>query len=143
MSISHSSSELTATDFSSIFRDSSTELAHRPLGSRRGSPPYRVKRILDICYAALGLCLLSPLLMLIALAIRLESPGPVLFRQLRLGRGGRAFCLYKFRTMIRDAEACLAGLEHLNESPDRVLFKMRRDPRITRVGRFLRRTSLD
>jgi lipopolysaccharide/colanic/teichoic acid biosynthesis glycosyltransferase len=80
---------------------------------------------------------------LIALLIRLDSPGPVLFRQLRQGQGGRIFWFWKFRTMSLDAEHRLGELEALNESAGRVLFKIRRDPRVTRLGRFLRRSSLD
>jgi exopolysaccharide biosynthesis polyprenyl glycosylphosphotransferase len=103
---------------------------------------YAVKRSLDVCASALGLLVLSPLLALVALAIRLDSPGPVLFRQLRRGRGGSAFSIVKFRTMSTDAEARRSELAALNEV-DGPLFKVREDPRVTRVGSFLRRTSLD
>jgi len=78
----------------------------------------------------------------VAVAVRLDSAGPVLFRQLRVGRYGREFQIYKFRTMHVDAERRLAELRHLNEQ-DGVLFKIRDDPRVTRVGRHLRRLSLD
>jgi exopolysaccharide biosynthesis polyprenyl glycosylphosphotransferase len=101
------------------------------------------KRVIDLVGSGLGLLLLSPLLVLIALAIRLTSRGPVLFRQTRIGRKGEPFQIYKFRTMVTDAELRMKELEHLNESEGGVLFKMKRDPRITRVGRILRRTSLD
>jgi lipopolysaccharide/colanic/teichoic acid biosynthesis glycosyltransferase len=85
---------------------------------------------------------LFPVLAVLALAIKLGGRGPVLFRQTRVGKNGEAFSLYKFRTMIVDAEQRKAQLIALNES-DGVLFKMRKDPRVTRVGAFLRRYSLD
>ena len=101
-----------------------------------------VKRVFDTIVAGVGLIIALPLLLLIALAIRLDSPGPVLFRQTRVGRGGRAFTVYKFRSMIEGAEAAQAGLEELNQA-DGPLFKLKDDPRCTRVGRILRRLSLD
>jgi lipopolysaccharide/colanic/teichoic acid biosynthesis glycosyltransferase len=104
---------------------------------------FTVKRILDYIGAGLGVLLLSPLMLGIALLILLDSRGPVLFRQQRLGLGGKPFWLWKFRTMVVDAEDRLGGLEHLNESQGGVLFKIRHDPRVTRIGRLLRRTSLD
>jgi exopolysaccharide biosynthesis polyprenyl glycosylphosphotransferase len=103
---------------------------------------YVVKRATDIVGAGLGLLLLAPLFALIALAIRLDSRGPVLFRQARRGRGGSTFRIAKFRTMTADAETQRFDLGQLNEVTG-PLFKMRSDPRITRVGGFLRRTSLD
>src|SRR5262249_3124071 len=78
----------------------------------------------------------------IALAIRVTSPGPILFRQERIGARGAPFTMFKFRTMVRDAEARRQEVDHLNEASG-PLFKIRRDPRVTRVGRFLRRCSLD
>src|SRR6187551_3482007 len=95
---------------------------------------------LVLCVAALPVLL--PVLGLVALAVRLDSPGPIVFRQQRTGRDGQRFWMYKFRTMVRDAEAMKASLAHLNilPPPD---FKIPNDPRITRVGRFLRKTSLD
>jgi len=104
---------------------------------------FTVKRIFDYIGAGLGVLLLSPLMLGIALLIRLDSRGPVLFRQQRLGLGGKPFWIWKFRTMVVNAEDCLGGLEHLNESRGGVLFKIRHDPRVTRIGRLLRRTSLD
>ncbi len=106
-----------------------------------GGPRF-VKEIFDRVGAALLIVALSPLLIALAVAIRVNSPGPVLFRQVRVGRHGREFVICKFRTMYIDAEARLAELRHLNDY-DGVLFKMRNDPRITRVGRWLRRFSLD
>ncbi len=101
-----------------------------------------VKRILDVVVAAALLVLAAPLMLLIALAIKLDSPGPVIFRQRRVGKDGRLFTFYKFRGMVADAEARLHEVAHLNEV-DGPIFKSRRDPRVTRVGRVLRRTSLD
>jgi lipopolysaccharide/colanic/teichoic acid biosynthesis glycosyltransferase len=91
--------------------------------------------------AGVGLILLSPLLLAIAIAIRIDSRGPVLFRQERVGRGGRVFRMLKFRSMVKDADRLKAGLAEHNESDG--LFKIADDPRVTRVGGWLRRTSLD
>jgi lipopolysaccharide/colanic/teichoic acid biosynthesis glycosyltransferase len=101
------------------------------------------KRIIDVLGAGVGILLLSPLMLAIALAISLDSKGPIFFRQERLGRGGKPFLIWKFRTMVVDAEQLLQDLEHLNESDGGILFKMKDDPRVTHVGKFLRRTSLD
>jgi exopolysaccharide biosynthesis polyprenyl glycosylphosphotransferase len=101
-----------------------------------------VKRALDVLGAALVLLLTSPFLALAALGIRLDSPGPILFRQERVGKGESRFMVYKFRTMYQDAEEQLERLRGHNEATG-PLFKMKRDPRITRVGRILRRTSID
>ena len=101
------------------------------------------KRVIDLTGAGLALLLLSPVMLLICLIIRGTSKGPGLFRQTRLGRNGEPFQILKFRTMVMDAEQRMKDLEHLNESEGGVLFKMKRDPRITTIGRILRRTSLD
>jgi exopolysaccharide biosynthesis polyprenyl glycosylphosphotransferase len=101
-----------------------------------------VKRLIDILAAALLLLLLAPVFALIAIAIKLDSRGPVLFRQTRSGKDGVPFAFLKFRGMVADAEARRAALEALNEAQGPI-FKMKRDPRVTRVGRVLRRTSLD
>ena len=105
--------------------------------------PLWIKRAVDLAGALVGLLLLSPVMLGIALLIRLESPGPVLFRQLRHGYRGRLFWVLKFRTMVVDAEERLGELERKNESAGGVLFKLRDDPRVTPLGRFLRRSSLD
>ncbi len=104
--------------------------------------PLVAKRIFDLLVSASLLLLLAPLSIGLALAIKLESPGPVFFRQRRVGLNGREFWLYKFRSMCHDAEARLAHVQDQNEM-DGPVFKMRQDPRVTRVGQFLRRTSLD
>jgi exopolysaccharide biosynthesis polyprenyl glycosylphosphotransferase len=101
-----------------------------------------VKRGLDIVLSAALLVVLAPLMLLVAALIRVTSPGPVLFTQSRLGYNKRRFNIYKFRTMTNDAEARINEVEHLNEVSGPV-FKIKNDPRITRVGQFLRRTSID
>ncbi len=100
------------------------------------------KRAFDIAVSALAMMVAAPAFALLSLAIKLDSPGPVFFRQTRVGRNGREFTLYKFRSMYEDAEARLAELQHRNEMSGPV-FKLRDDPRVTRVGRLLRKTSLD
>jgi exopolysaccharide biosynthesis polyprenyl glycosylphosphotransferase len=100
------------------------------------------KRACDVLVAGLGLLLLAPLLLAVALAVKLSSRGPVVFRQERIGLRGRPFTLLKFRTMVEGADRMLDTLREQNEA-DGPLFKLRSDPRITRVGHFLRRYSLD
>ncbi|MDA0168650.1 sugar transferase [Solirubrobacter taibaiensis] len=103
-----------------------------------------VKRAIDMFASGLGLLVLSPLLAAVALAIRLDSPGPIFFRQKRHGRGGSVFEIMKFRSMVQDAEAQRHDIGHLNEMEGSgPLFKMANDPRITKVGAFIRKTSLD
>ena len=130
------------------------ELASRSHGVKRRSlrlkawrmtviGSYAVKRAMDIILSALGMIILSPVFIAIAAAVKFTSRGPVIFKQVRVGRYGRYFDFYKFRSMYQDAEARKAELLKLNESADGVIFKMKDDPRITKVGRFLRRTSLD
>ena len=130
------------------------ELASRTRGNRRRSmrllawkvtvkASYATKRLMDIVLSAVGMLLLSPVYLAIAAAVKLSSPGPVFFVQTRVGRYGRHFKFYKFRSMRQDAEARKGALMARNESKDGVIFKMKDDPRITKVGRFLRRTSLD
>jgi exopolysaccharide biosynthesis polyprenyl glycosylphosphotransferase len=101
-----------------------------------------VKRAFDLVGSSLGLLVLSPLMIVIAIAIKLDSKGPVFFRQLRVGRDEERFGLFKFRTMVPDAEQLKHTLADRNEAQEG-LFKIARDPRVTRVGSFLRRTSLD
>jgi lipopolysaccharide/colanic/teichoic acid biosynthesis glycosyltransferase len=103
----------------------------------------RLKRGLDLVGAALLVLLSAPVLTAIAVAIKLEDGGPVLFRQTRVGRHGRLFVMLKFRSMVPDAEARKAALMAHNEMSDGILFKIRRDPRVTRVGRICRKLSLD
>jgi lipopolysaccharide/colanic/teichoic acid biosynthesis glycosyltransferase len=101
-----------------------------------------VKTVFDRASAALLLLVASPVLLLIGLAVRIDSRGPAIFSQTRVGRHGRTFRVYKFRTMVNGADTMKQELSDSNEF-DSVLFKMRNDPRITRVGRVLRKTSLD
>jgi len=100
-----------------------------------------LKRAFDLTGATLGVLAISPVLAAIALGIRLDSKGPVLFRQTRVGREGQRFEMIKFRSMVLDAEDRKAELVNQNEAVG--LFKIANDPRITRVGRFIRRSSLD
>jgi len=102
-----------------------------------------MKRVADVAIASVALVLLSPLMLLIALAIRIDSPGPVLFRQRRVGKGGKHFEVFKFRSMIEGADAEQETLLQQAEEADGRRFKLKDDPRVTRSGRFLRRTSLD
>lgn len=103
---------------------------------------YLLKRGLDITVAALALACIAVIAPVLALAVKLDSPGPVFFAQRRVGRDGRLFTMYKFRTMVVDAEQRLAELQQQNEGAG-LLFKMRRDPRVTRVGAVLRKLSID
>lgn len=99
------------------------------------------KRAFDVTVSAVALVVLSPVMLLIMAAIKLSSPGPVIYRQSRCGLNGRRFTLYKFRSMVADAERLRADVEHLNERE--VAFKLARDPRVTRVGQLLRKYSID
>jgi exopolysaccharide biosynthesis polyprenyl glycosylphosphotransferase len=111
------------------------------IGVVQGS--YLLKRLFDIVASAVLLVLLLPVFVGVALAIRLESPGAILFRQTRVGRWGKLFTMWKFRSMYADAEARKAALMAQNEMAGGVTFKMKNDPRVTRVGRFIRKTSID
>ena len=101
------------------------------------------KRLMDILISVLALILGSPFILLTALLVKISSPGPIIFSQVRVGRYGRHFKFYKFRSMYIDAEERRAELLTHNESGDGVIFKMKRDPRITPVGRFIRKFSID
>lgn len=102
-----------------------------------------VKRTIDVLLSATALVLLSPIFLLVALAVRLSSPGPIFFLQERVGLGGRRFRIIKFRSMVPDAEERRAEIAAQSVYPDRRLFKVKDDPRVTPVGAVLRRTSLD
>lgn len=103
---------------------------------------FLLKRVLDITVSTIGLVLTAPLMIAIAVAIRLDSKGPIFYRAQRVGRKGRTFTCYKFRTMVENADRLKRDLEHMNER-DSVLFKISNDPRITRLGAKLRKYSLD
>lgn len=104
---------------------------------------YALKRFFDIVLSLAALIVLMPLFVIIAIAIKLDSRGPVFFIQERVGYLGQNFFFYKFRSMFTDAEKRKKELLDQNQSADGVIFKMKEDPRVTRVGRFLRRTSMD
>ena len=101
-----------------------------------------IKRVLDVLLSTLALVVTAPLMLIIALLIRMDSEGPILYRAARIGRKGRTFTCHKFRTMVANADALQNGLAHKNER-DGILFKMSNDPRITKVGSRLRKYSLD
>ena len=101
------------------------------------------KRLMDIVLASIALILGSPIFLITALLVKVTSPGPIIFSQVRVGKYGRHFKFYKFRSMYIDAEARKAELLQHNESGDGVIFKMKRDPRITPFGRFIRKFSID
>lgn len=102
----------------------------------------KIKRFFDICLSAAALVVLSPLLLVIAILIYLEDKGPVIYSQTRIGKDGRAFKLYKFRSMCVDADEKLKDLQELNER-DGPVFKIKNDPRVTKVGKFIRKTCID
>ena len=120
--------------------DGVTVLGVRRFGLGRSSE--RVKRAMDLVAAGLGLIVLAPLLAVVAVAIKLDSRGPVFYRQWRVGRDGRPFRMVKFRSMVRDADGLKAELAGMNVAGDG-LFKVVDDPRITRVGRIIRKFSID
>ena len=107
-----------------------------PLGA------FLFKRMLDITLSSIALLVASPVILAIMIAVRLDSPGPIFYRAARIGRKGRTFTCFKFRTMVQNADTLKKDLEHMNER-EGVLFKIVNDPRITRVGRMLRKYSLD
>jgi len=104
---------------------------------------YAVKRLLDVALSVMALAMLIPLFLVVGLAIVVEDGFPVFFAQNRVGLNGRVFRFYKFRSMYRNAEKMKDALIKQNESSDGVIFKMKNDPRITRVGKFIRRYSID
>jgi exopolysaccharide biosynthesis polyprenyl glycosylphosphotransferase len=131
------------TGFSHVYVE---HLAHVPLLTFSSAPPFEggmlLKRAMDFVLAGVALIILSPLFALLALLVAITSPGPVFYRQVRCGLGGRKFSLLKFRSMTQNAEEGLHHLEELNEA-DGPAFKMRDDPRCTSVGRWMRVFSLD
>ncbi|MCW3100919.1 MAG: undecaprenyl-phosphate galactose phosphotransferase [Chthonomonadaceae bacterium] len=113
------------------------------LDERKVGPAYLVlKRCLDLVLTGCLLILIMPLLVMIAIVIVIDNPGPILFSQIRVGRNNKPFRFYKFRSMVKNAPALQAQLKTENEA-EGPIFKMRRDPRVTRVGRILRKYSLD
>ncbi|MCR5606697.1 MAG: sugar transferase [Treponema sp.] len=102
-----------------------------------------IKRVFDICFSVFAIVITSPIMIITAIAIKLDSPGPVIFRQIRVGKNGRHFKIWKFRSMRADAEEMKDELSKLNEVSDGMMFKIKDDPRVTRVGKFIRKTSID
>jgi exopolysaccharide biosynthesis polyprenyl glycosylphosphotransferase len=105
-----------------------------------------LKRVMDVTLASIGLVLLLPIFLALAILIKVDSRGPVFFRSRRLGRAGKPFHMLKFRSMVTDADgqrAALASFADNGHSPERHIFKLKGDPRVTRVGQWLRRLSLD
>jgi exopolysaccharide biosynthesis polyprenyl glycosylphosphotransferase len=101
------------------------------------------KRATDLILSTIGLVVISPLLVALAIIVKTTSPGEVLFRQTRVGYAGTTFRMLKFRSMVQDAEALLPELQNQRDAGNEILFKMSNDPRVTRVGRFMRKYSLD
>ena len=101
-----------------------------------------IKRIIDIVASFTGLIVLSPLMLIVSILIKLESKGEVIFKQKRVGLNGKEFDMYKFRSMVVNAEELKAELESQNEMSG-PMFKMKDDPRITKIGKFIRKTSID
>ena len=118
-----------------------TLLGLRGLGRTKST--LALKRAVDVAGAGIGLLVLAPLLALVAIAVKLDSRGPIFFGQHRRGRGEGEFTMWKFRTMVVGADEMQAELSHLNEMVDGPMFKITEDPRVTRVGRWLRRSSID
>jgi exopolysaccharide biosynthesis polyprenyl glycosylphosphotransferase len=110
--------------------------------TRSGSPAWYLKSVLDFMMASLALLILSPLFLIAAIAIKLDSPGPVFFLQDRLGKDEKPFKMYKFRSMVPNADGLKERHRHLNEA-EGALFKIKEDPRLTRVGRVIRKYSID
>lgn len=103
---------------------------------------FRIKRIIDIIGALCGIILMSPVMIVVSIMIKLDSKGPVIFAQNRVGQDGRGFKMYKFRSMCTDAEYLLDKLQDKNEMSG-PMFKIKEDPRVTQIGRFIRKTSID
>lgn len=144
--------ELESQDVDLIVSPTATRLIMRPIPGHPllhvERPQYQEakrfhKRAFDFVFASLAVVAASPLLLLSALAIKLTSRGPVFYTAERIGLDGQPFQMYKLRTMVENADALLVDLEHKNESPTDVLFKIKDDPRITPVGKILRRFSID
>lgn len=101
-----------------------------------------IKRVIDIVGSLVGLVVLSPILLIVAILIKFDSKGPILFSQIRVGKNGKKFKMYKFRSMVVDAEELKEKLQEKNERKG-PMFKIKDDPRITKIGKFIRKTSID
>ncbi|NWF52702.1 MAG: sugar transferase [Nitrospirae bacterium] len=131
---------LIPSDFNIKSVSSSSE--NSPIGTRSHKLYHISKRVLDISLSAIGIVLLLPLFLFIAISIKIDSPGPLFYKQKRCGKGGKPFRMFKFRTMVENAEELQSELRPKNEV-DGPLFKILNDPRVTKLGKFLRETSLD
>lgn len=116
------------------------QISYKQIESRKGY--HFVKRLFDIILSTTGLVILSPIMLIIAYRIKREDGGPILYKQVRIGKNGRQFEMYKFRSMVVNADQLLESLKNQNEV-DGAMFKMKHDPRITKVGHFIRKHSLD
>jgi exopolysaccharide biosynthesis polyprenyl glycosylphosphotransferase len=101
------------------------------------------KRLFDIIFSLFAIIITSPIMIITAIAIKLDSPGPAIFKQVRVGKNGRHFKIWKFRSMYVNAEEMKSQLMDMNQVKDGMMFKIKDDPRITRVGKFIRKTSID
>ncbi|RMC92320.1 sugar transferase [Clostridium autoethanogenum] len=127
-----------------------TELQSRPMEVtvenmekyKKSTAYYFVKRSIDLILSFIGIIAFSPMMLMVAIAIKLDSKGSVIFSQMRVGMNGKPFKMYKFRSMVDNAEDLLDNLRGKNEMTG-PMFKIKKDPRITRVGKFIRRTSID
>lgn len=117
-----------------------TQISYKQIESRKGY--HFVKRLFDIILSTTGLVVLSPIMLIIAYRIKREDGGPILYKQVCIGKNGRQFEMYKFRSMVVNADQLLENLKNQNEV-DGAMFKMKHDPRITKVGHFIRKHSLD
>ncbi|WP_040213590.1 sugar transferase [Clostridium polynesiense] len=117
-------------------------LQEERIRDNKGVGYYFLKRIIDILGSLVGIVFLSPILLIVAVAIKLDSKGPIVFSQIRVGKNGEKFKMYKFRSMVENAEEKLKELQNKNEMSG-PMFKMKEDPRVTKVGRFIRKTSID
>ncbi|MDF9475235.1 MULTISPECIES: sugar transferase [Bacillus cereus group] len=119
----------------------SIEITQENINANKGY--FVIKRLLDVIGSVCGLILLSPIFLIVALIIKCEdSRGPIFFKQIRVGKDGEEFYMYKFRSMVTDAEEKLEELLRYNEASG-AMFKMKADPRVTKIGRFIRKTSID
>lgn len=118
------------------------DISQDKVASKKRYLYFFIKRVFDIIASLTGLIILSPVLLITSIAIKIEDKGPVIFSQERVGRNGKTFKMYKFRSMYTNAEEILKELKDLNEA-DGPVFKMKNDPRITKVGRFIRKYSID
>ena len=123
-----------------LMAEEQTQISYKQIESRKGY--HFVKRLFDIILSTTGLVILSPIMLIIAYRIKREDGGPILYKQVRIGKNGRQFEMYKFRSMVVNADQLLENLKNQNEV-DGAMFKMKHDPRITKVGHFIRKHSLD